>query len=52
MKRSIRERLESSYRYNDIRGVYGEDVDEEVAYRTARAMVIFLKCKEIFWGEI
>lgn len=36
---------------NDVRCVYGTELDKEIVYRTARAIVEFLKCKEILVGR-
>ncbi len=43
--------FENVFKANDIRGVYGKDIDEDLAYKVARAVVEFLKCKEIFVGR-
>ncbi len=34
----------------DIRGVYGRDLTDEIAYRFGRAFVTFLKCKAVVVG--
>jgi len=35
----------------DIRGIYGQDLTEEVAYRIGRALVTFLGCKSVVVGR-
>jgi phosphomannomutase len=34
----------------DIRGIYGKNLNEEIAYKIGRAFVYFLKCKEVIVG--
>ena len=34
----------------DIRGIYGDDLTEEIAYNIGRAFVTFLKCKKVVVG--
>src|SRR3989338_7874720 len=43
--------LANVFKANDIRGIYGKDIDEDLAYKVARAVVRFLGCKEIFVGR-
>ena len=35
----------------DIRGTYGKDVDEEIAYKIGRAFVTYLGCKKVLVGK-
>ncbi|MBS3176027.1 phosphomannomutase/phosphoglucomutase [Candidatus Woesearchaeota archaeon] len=35
----------------DVRGIFGEDLTEEIAYKIGRAFVTFLKCKEVVIGN-
>jgi len=43
--------LDNVFKANDIRGIYGKDINEDLAYKVARAVVRFLKCTEIFVGR-
>ncbi|MBW2964590.1 phosphomannomutase/phosphoglucomutase [Candidatus Woesearchaeota archaeon] len=42
---------EEIFRAYDIRGVFGEDMDESDAYNIGRAFVTFLGCKEVVVGQ-
>ena len=35
----------------DIRGIYGEEIDEDTAYRTARALVVHFNAKKVAVGR-
>lgn len=35
----------------DIRGVYGKDLNEEIAYKVGRAFVSYLKCEKLIVGQ-
>ncbi len=35
----------------DIRGVYGKDLNEEIAYKIGRAFVTYLGCKRVIVGK-
>ncbi|NLB56833.1 MAG: phosphomannomutase/phosphoglucomutase, partial [Lentisphaerae bacterium] len=35
----------------DIRGVYGRDLTDEIAYKIGRAFVTFLNCKKVVIGN-
>lgn len=35
----------------DIRGVYGKDINEEIAYKIGRAFVLHVKCKKLIVGK-
>lgn len=35
----------------DIRGVYGKDLNEEMAYKIGRAFVTYLKCEKLIVGQ-
>ncbi|MAG15835.1 phosphomannomutase/phosphoglucomutase [Candidatus Woesearchaeota archaeon] len=41
----------SLFKAYDIRGVYGEDLTDEIAYKFGRAFVSFLKCKVVVVGR-
>ena len=43
--------FENIFRMNDIRGVYGQELDDSFAYKTGRAISKFLKCKKIIIGR-
>ena len=43
--------LDKIFQAYDIRGVYPEEIDEEVAYKIGRAVAKFLKTKEIIIGR-
>jgi len=34
----------------DVRGIYGKNLDEDIAYKVGKAFVSFLKCKEVVVG--
>ncbi len=40
----------SIFKAYDIRGIYKQDLDEELAYKIGRAFVSFLKCKTVMVG--
>lgn len=41
----------SIFKAYDIRGIYGTELTEEIAYRFGRAFVTFLKCKKVAVGH-
>ena len=43
--------LTSAFRPFDIRGIYPTELNEEVAYKIARATVVFLKAKQVLVGR-
>lgn len=47
MERSFLSGIFKSY---DIRGIYGKEINEGMAYRIGRAFVVFLKCSEVVVG--
>jgi len=50
MKDHINKRIGICFRKNDVRCVYGSELDEEIVYRIGRAVVEYLKCKEFVVG--
>jgi phosphomannomutase len=42
--------LSAIFKAYDVRGVYGKDLTEEVAYKIGRAFVSFSKCKDVIVG--
>ncbi len=42
--------LSAIFKAYDVRGIYGRDLTEEVAYNIGRAFVSFLECKEVVVG--
>jgi phosphomannomutase len=42
--------LSNIFKAYDVRGVYGRDLTEDVAYNIGRAFVSFLRCKEVVVG--
>lgn len=42
--------LSNIFKAYDVRGIYGKDLTEDVAYNIGRAFVSFLKCKEVIVG--
>lgn len=50
-KEKILKRIKLCFKPNDVRCVAGIELDEEIAYRTAHALVVFLKTKEIIVGH-
>jgi len=50
-EKDFERRVNACFRSNDIRCFYGKEINEEVAYRTGRAVVSVLKCKKIFVGR-
>ncbi len=43
--------LKEVFKANDIRGIYGEILDDNLAFKVGKAVVKFLKCKNIFVGR-
>ena len=43
--------LKEVFKANDIRGVYGKILDDDLAYKVGRAIAKFFRCKEIFIGR-
>ena len=43
--------LKEVFKANDIRGVYGKILDDNLAFKVGKAVVKFLKCKNIFVGR-
>lgn len=41
----------SIFKAYDIRGIYGEELTEDLAYKIGRAFVTFLKCKKVVVGR-
>lgn len=39
------------FRPNDIRGIYGKELTDDIAYKTGKAVVKFLKCRKIIIGR-
>jgi len=50
-KINIAKRIKICFKPNDVRCVAGLELDEEIAYKTARAFVAFLKAKEVLVGH-
>lgn len=44
-------KLKEVFRANDIRGVYGKVLNDDLAYKIGKAIVKYLQCKEIFIGR-
>ena len=42
--------LSQIFKAYDVRGVYGKNLTEDVAYKIGRAFVYFLRCKEVIVG--
>src|SRR3989344_868504 len=42
--------LSEIFKAYDVRGIYGQDLTEEVAYKIGRAFVYFLNCKDVVVG--
>ncbi|MEK6983533.1 MAG: phosphomannomutase/phosphoglucomutase [Nanoarchaeota archaeon] len=42
--------LSEIFKAYDIRGIYGQNLTEDAAYKIGRAFVYFLKCKEVIVG--
>ena len=42
--------LSEIFKAYDVRGIYGKNICEDVAYKIGRAFVFFLKCKDIIVG--
>ncbi len=41
---------ESIFKAYDIRGIYPDELNEDLAYKIGRAFVVFMKCKEVMVG--
>lgn len=41
----------SAFRTYDIRGIYGKEINKDIAYNIGKALVSFLNCKEIVIGK-
>lgn len=50
-KEDFAQRVEMCFRVNDIRGIYDEEFDEEMAYKVGRAILLFSKSKTIIVGN-
>jgi phosphomannomutase len=50
MKKDIENRINICFKEYDIRCLYEKELDEEIAYRTARALVSHFKYKDVFIG--
>ena len=44
-------KIDNIFRVSDIRGTYGDDLDENVAYLIGRALVVYLKTKRFLVGR-
>ena len=44
-------RVNACFKANDIRCLYGKELNDEIAYRVGKAVVSHFKCKEIFVGK-
>ena len=42
--------LSEIFKAYDVRGIYGQNLTEDVAYKIGRAFVYFLKCKDVIVG--
>jgi len=42
--------LSEIFKAYDVRGIYGQNLTEEIAYKIGRAFVYFLKCKDVIVG--
>src|SRR3989338_8356799 len=42
--------LAEIFKAYDVRGIYGKNLTEDIAYKIGRAFVSFLKCKEVIVG--
>ncbi len=42
--------IKEVFKANDIRGVYGEILDDNLAYKVGKAISRYLRCKELFIG--
>ena len=42
--------LSQIFKAYDVRGIYGQNLTEDIAYKIGRAFVYFLKCKEVIVG--
>ena len=49
-KQDLKKRIGICFGKNDIRCVYGKELDEEIAYRTGRAAALLLKAKRFVVG--
>jgi len=50
-KKEFNKIINKCFGINDVRCIYGSELNEEIAYRTGRAMVTFLNCKEVVVGN-
>ncbi len=46
----LQEMLSKIFKAYDVRGVYGKDLTDDVAYKIGRAFVSFLKCRDVVVG--
>ena len=42
--------LSQIFKAYDVRGIYGENLTDDIAYKIGRAFVSFLKCKDVVIG--
>ena len=42
--------LSEIFKAYDVRGIYGQNLTEDVAYKIGRAFVYFLKCRDVVVG--
>lgn len=42
--------LSEIFKAYDVRGIYGQNLNEDIAYKIGRAFVYFLKCKDVIVG--
>ena len=42
--------LNQIFKAYDVRGIYGQELTEDIAYKIGRAFVYFLKCKDVIVG--
>ncbi|MEK7487245.1 MAG: phosphomannomutase/phosphoglucomutase, partial [Planctomycetota bacterium] len=41
----------SPFKAYDVRGIYGEDITEDLAYKLGRAYVVYTQAKEVVVGK-
>ncbi|MCH8329726.1 MAG: phosphomannomutase/phosphoglucomutase [Nanoarchaeota archaeon] len=46
----LQEMLSAIFKAYDVRGIYGKDLTDDVAYKIGRAFVSFLRCKDVVVG--
>jgi len=51
VKRTQEENMAGIFKAYDIRGIYGKDLTDEIAYRIGRAFVKFLGCRKVVVGR-